>query len=420
MAASLPNPWPGAVTAPSIITGQISQSSSYAAATDSRLNEVEQVQKGLVWYNPQVSPLLRISSRAKNPRTVENTRFYHLEQQRLPRSITLDASAAVEAGTATTPTKLKISSSHMSRLRVNDLLYNTSTDDVCLVTAKDDSDTISVTANIGNASPSGTLYANSQVLFQIGNAYLDGEGLQGSLQVVEDEKIFYCQIFKDVINQSRRFQQTAFYSGDPKSNARQACEFEHTLSQEYAMFLGKPDLKLEGGKLRGFMGGINHYASVNRVDFGGDTTVTKAFIDSVMIGAMKDGKNGYENREMASKTLFGSAKWIAALNSVGEAQIRVIEPSQKTFGLRISQYQGSWGVLNFINTPVLNVPGLSQYAFVLDLDHIRPAYFKGGQTGFKDNVDTKAIDGERGYYLTDRSMIVELASAHTVLENFGG
>lgn len=415
MSASLPNPWPGAITAPTLKTGQISQGSFYSAATDRRLNEIEQVQKGLVWYNPQVSPLLRISSRAKNPRTVENTRFYHLEKQKLPRSISLDASAAVEAGSATTPTKLKISSSHMDRVRVNDLLYNTTTGDVCLVTAKDDADTISVTANIGNASPSGTLYANSQTLLQIGNAYLDGEGLQGSVQVVEDERIFYCQIFKDVINQTRRFQQTAFYSGDPKSLGRQDAEFEHTLSQEYAMFLGKPDLKLESGKLRGFMGGLNHYADVNRVDFGGDTSVTKAFIDSVMIGAMKEGKNGYENREMASKTLFGSAKWIAALNKVGEDQIRVIEPSQKTFGLKISQYQGSWGVLNFVNTPVLNVSGLDGYAFVLDLDHVRPAYFKGGQTSFTPDADTKATDGQRGFYLTDRSMIVELKAAHTVL-----
>jgi hypothetical protein len=419
MAAALPSPWPGAIAAPDLQTGQLTQSTLYNAATDVRLDEVEQVQKGLVWYNPQVSPLLRISSRAKNPRTVENTRFYHLEQQRLPRTIALDASAAVEAGTATTPTALKINPAHMDRIRVNDLLYNTSTGDVALVTAKTDADTIAVTANIGDSSPSGTLYANSQSLLQIGNAYLDGEGLQGSVQVVEDEKMFFCQIFKDVINQSRRFQQTAFYSGDPKSRGRQQAEFEHTLSQEYAMFLGKPDLKLESGKLRGFMGGVNHYASINRVDFDGDTTVTKAFIDQVMIGAMKEGKNGYENREMASKTLFGSAKWISALNTVGESQIRVIEPSQKTFGLKISQYQGSWGVLNFVNTPVLNSPGLDQYAFILDLDHVRPAYFKGGNTSFTPDADTKATDGQRGFYLTDRSFIVELAAAHTVLENLG-
>ena len=419
MAASLPSPWPAGPTAPSLQTGQLTQSTLYSTAADVRLDEVQQVQKGLVWYNPQSAPLLRISNRAKNPRTVENTRFFHLEQQRLPRTIVLDGSAAVEAGTATTPTKLKITAAHADRIRVNDLLWNTSTGDICLVTAKDDADTISVTANVGDDSPSGTLYANGQSLLQIGNAYLDGEGLQGSVQVVEDERQFYCQIFKDVINQSRRFQQTAFYSGDPKSRGRQQAEFEHTLSQEYAMFLGKPDLKLENSKLRGFMGGVNYYANVNRVDFDGDTTVTKAFFDQVMIGAMRYGKNGYENREMATKTFFGSQKWIAALNTVAEAQIRVLEPSEKTFGLRISQYQGSWGVLNFVNTPILNEPGLSQYGFILDLDHVRPAYFKGGQTSFTPDADTKATDGQRGFYLTDRSFIVELQAAHTVLENLG-
>jgi hypothetical protein len=414
MAHSLPSPWPGYVNDATVKTDQIGQG-VITGTTAADLNEITQIQKGLVWYNPSVAPLLRITSKVKNSRSVENSRFYHQEKQRLPRTVTGAAANFVLTGTATTPLTLTVDDT--SKVRVNDLLYNATSGDVCRVTAINSSTVIAVAANIGDSSPSGTLYANDDLLENIGNAYLDGSASGTPFHVVEDEKIFYTQIFKDSIEQTDRYQKTALYEGDPWTNARKQLEQEHLLSIEYACFFGKPDIVRDAttGKLTTYMGGLNTYFDVNRVDFNGDTSTTKAFFDSVMVGAMREGHSGYENKELATKTLFCSQRWLAVLNSFSDNAIRVVEPSESTYGLRIMQYQGSWGVLNVVNAPVLNRDSFAGFGFITDLEHVRQANFKGRDTKFEDNIQLPDVDGRKAQYVSDKSLCVELRPAHTVL-----
>jgi hypothetical protein len=414
MAHSLPSPWPGYVNSATVKTDQIGQG-VITGNTTADLNEITQIQKGLVWYNPSVAPLLRITSKVKNSRSVENSRFYHQEKQRLPRTVTGAAANFVAAGTATTPTQLLVDAT--DKVRVNDLLYNATSGDICRVSAIVDATNITVVANIGDSSPSGTLYANDDVLENIGNAYLDGSASGTPFHVVEDEKIFYTQIFKDSIEQTDRYQKTALYEGDSWTNARKQLEQEHLLSIEYACFFGKPDIVRDTstGKLTTYMGGLNTYFDVNRVDFNGDTSTTKAFFDSVMVGAMREGHSGYENKELATKTLFCSQRWMAALNSFSDNAIRVVEPSEQTYGLRIMQYQGSWGVLNIVNAPVLNRDSFAGFGFIVDLEHVRQANFKGRDTKFEDNIQLPDVDGRKAQYISDKSMCVELRPAHTAL-----
>ena len=424
MAAALPNPWPGAYTAPGVRTSQVAQGvvkynagapTSGSVADTVALNEIAQVEKGLVWFNPNIAPFLRLLTKLKNPRSVAGPRFYHLEKQRLPRSATIDGIT----GSATTVTGLSLGAGEATRYRVNDLLYNVNTGDIALVTAITDDDDIVVGSNVGNESPSGTLWATGNKVINIGNAYLDGSGAGSPIHVIKDEKLFFCQIFKDSIEQSDRYQKTELYEGNSWTNARKQLEFEHLLSIEHAMFLGKPSVVRDSatGKLRFTMGGLKYYANVNQVDFGADTAVTKAFMDSVYEEALRMGQSGFENKEMATKTQFCSQKWLRALNTVAEAQIRIIEPSQKTFGLRISQYQGSWGVVNLINAPVLNQPGLTGESYIVDLEHLRPANFKGRDTRFKSDIQSPDLDGDKGTYISDKSLVVEVAPSHTRLFN---
>ncbi|MGH2362458.1 MAG: SU10 major capsid protein [bacterium] len=415
MAASLPSPWPGAITAPTVLKDvQIAQGVP-SGNTTAQLNEIAQVQKGLVWYNPNVAPLTRLSTKLKNPRVVENSRFFHLEKQRLPR-----ASAVVAlTGGAQTPTDMTVTATHGSRFRVGDLIYNAGSGkgDIALITSFVSADKFNVTSNIGDSSPAATSWEVADPLVNIGNAYEDGSTAGISFAVVEDERSFYCQIFKDAIEYSDRYQKTALYEGDPWGNARKQLEQEHLLGIEYASFLGKPSLAQSGStdKFTTTMGGVDFYADVNRVDFNGDSTISKAFFDSVMLGAMQEGHSGFENKEMANKTLFGSMRFIAALNAMADDQIRVVEASEKTYGLRLAQYQGSWGVLNIINAPVLNKTGLQDRAYILDLEHVRPANFKGRDTSFEDRIETPGTDGRKAQYLSDKSLIVELKAAHTAL-----
>lgn len=430
MAHSLPSPWPGAYAEPTVNTDQIGQGviagtsgGTIAQAYGTRLDEVLQVQKGLVWFNPSVAPLLRLITKLKNSKSVENSRYYHLEKQRLPRKVTGDAAAFVAAGTAQTPTELKVDDT--SKIRVNDLLFNTTSQDISLVTAIVSATNISVTSNIGDDSyvaPSPS-YSNSDVLYNIGNAYLDGSGAGTPLHIVEDEKTFYLQIFKDAIEFSDRYLKTELYQGDPWANARKQLEQEHMLNMEHAFFFGRPSVTRDPttGKLTTTTGGLNHYLDVNRIDFNGDASTTKAFIDSVMIESMREGHSGFENKEMATKTMFASHKWLKVFNQFGDnANIyRVVEPSEKTFGLRLMQYQGSWGLLNVINAPVLNRPELSEFAFVLDLEHLRRANFKGRDTKYDDNIQLPDADSRKAQYLSDCGLCVELTPAHTVFENLG-
>jgi hypothetical protein len=344
---------------------------------------------------------------------VEASRHYHLEKQRLPRKLTV---TAVQG--ATTPTYIDASAADVAKARVGDVLYNTNTGDIFEVTEKTSATRLTGTANIGDGAPSGTLWAIGNVVYNIGNVYLDGSGAGSPLQVVEDEKVFYLQIFKDAIEQSDRYQKTALYEGDPWANARKQLEQEHLLNIEHAFFFGKPDIKRDSttGKLKTYAGGLNHYCNVNRVDFNGDASTTKAFIDTVMVEAMREGHSGFENKEMATKTMLASHKWLSAFNAFGDnsSVYRVVDPSEKTFGLRLMQYQGSWGVLNVINAPVLNKPEFAEFAFILDFEHLRQANFKGRDTKFEDNIQLPDADSRKAQYISDKGLVVEVAPAHTV------
>jgi hypothetical protein len=81
------------------------------------------------------------------------------------------------------------------------------------------------------------------------------------------------------------------------------------------------------------------------------------------------------------------------------------------------QYQGSWGVLNVLNAPVLNRDSFAGYGFIVDLEHLRQANFKGRDTKFEDNIQLPDVDGRKAQYISDKSMVVELQPAHTVLFN---
>jgi len=413
MPASLPTPWPGAYPAPGVITdAQIAQG-VISGDTTAQLNEIAQVQKGLVWFNPNIAPFQRLTNKLKNPRVVENSRFFHLEKQRLPR----ESAIVATTGGTTSPTALTLTASTGARFRVNDLLLNADTGDIALITSFASADVVNVTSNIGDSTPPVLAWNAADAVINIGNAYEDGSTAGVSFLVVEDERNFFCQIFKDSIEQSRRYINTALYEGDPWVNARKQLEQEHLLGLEYAAILGKPSLQQSGtnDKFTTTMGGLDFYADVNVVDFGGDSTISKAFFDSVMVEALREGHSGFENQELANKTLFGSHRFVAALNAMADDQIRVVEPSEKTYGLRLMQYQGSWGLLNVIVDPILNKPSLADRAYIVDLDHVRPAEFRGGATKFEDNIQTPGTDGRKAQYLSDKSLVVEIRPAHTKL-----
>jgi hypothetical protein len=413
---AVPSPWPGAYAAPAVRTTMVAQG-VITGDTTAKLNEISQVKKGLVWFNPSAAPFLRVSKKLKGSRAVENARFYHLEKQTMPRTVTVDGIT----GTATTVTGLSLGADEASRLRVNDLLFNTATGDIALVTAVTDADDIVVTSNIGNDSPSGTLWAVTNVLLVIGSAYLDGSGAGAPIHVIEDEKLFYCQIFKDAIEESDRYTKTALYEGDPWTNARKQLEFEHLLSMENANFFGKASIVRDSvtGKLRTTMAGLRALVNTNVVDVS-TGVISKVWLDKILAESMRQGHSGYENKEMAVKTGFFSQRYLSAFNSIAEAQIRIIEPSEKTFGLRIAQYQGSWGVLNLLNAPVLNRPEVSGEGYILDMEHIYPCNFKGRDTSFKSNIQDPDADSIKGTYLSDKSLVVEIPPAHTRFFGYPG
>lgn len=418
---SLPSPWPGTYTAPAIDQRMVAQgvlhgtsSSTEAAAFGSALNEIPQIKKGLVWFNPSIAPFLRVSSKLKGSRSVESARFYHLEKQSFPRTVQVASVAGADADT--TPDHITFDSGHGARLRVNDLLFNTTSGDVALVTKVADggAETIECTSNIGNASPSGALWADNHVCIIIGSAYLDGATSGAPIHVVEDEKLYYCQIFRDSIKQSDRYQKTALVEGDPWTNARKQLEFEHLLGIENALFFGKASVSRDSttGQLRTTMAGLRSLVNTNVVDCS-TGTVSKTFVDKIMAEAMRQGHSGFENKELATKTGYFSMRWLQLLNQVAENKLQIVEPSEKTFGLRIAQYQGAWGVLNLLNAPVLNRSEVAGEGYVLDMEHIYPANFKGRDTKFKSNIGEVDGDYDKAEYISDKSLVVEVSPAHT-------
>jgi hypothetical protein len=346
--------------------------------------------------------------------TVKNYKHTLLEKQPLPRTATIDGIT----GTATTATALSFGTGEAFRFRVGDILKNLTTGDICLVTAVSDEDDVTVTSNIGNGSPSGTLWAATNVVMQIGNAQIDGADAGAPVHVIEDEKSFYTQIFYDIKKITRRYENTELFEGNPWTNMRKEAEFEHLKSIEYARFFGKGSVTQDSttNRLRTTMAGLDSLITTNAIDLASNTTFSKDFFDSVLVEAMRQGHNGFDNAEMATKTLLCSHKIANVIGKFPDSAIRVLDPSEKTYGLRIAQYQGTWGVLNIINAPVLNQAAtINGLGYILDLAHIKPLTHAGGATRWEDNIQSPAAMNERSEagYVSDVGIVLELNAAHT-------
>ena len=421
-APALPTTWPGATTAPTV-RGTAANKSIIAQGvlsgnTTPKTNEVPQVQRGLVWWNPGIASLTRLMSQMKAPRkTSKSYRYTLLEKQPLPRTATI---ASVTGG-ATSPSAIKFAANEAYRFRAGDLLRNMTTGDICRVTAISDDDDITCTPNIGDGAPSGDLWVAAQVVMQIGNAQVDGALVGAGVHVVEDEKTFYTQILFDALDTTRRYEDTELFEGNHWTNARKAAEMEHLKSIEYARFLGKASVAADAtsGRLLSTMAGLKALINVNVIDMASNTTFTKAFWDSAMGEIMRQGKNGFDNKEMATKTLVASHKMCGVFSSFADSAIRVLEPSQKTYGLAITQYKSPHGILNIINAPVLNQnAGVAALGFVLDLAHIFPIQMGSkGATRFEDNIQDPRYGGEvhAGAYISDVGIGAEVIPAHTAI-----
>ena len=385
-------------TAPGMVTGfrDPSQMASGRVIAD--------VSNRMLFWEPNATPLCTLTAAIRAKRKVHQYRYDWFEQEPYPRESTV--SAASVAGSAT----VVVSAGQGSRIAKHYVLKNLRTMEEILVTGIS-TDTLTVDRAIGGVNSADM--AAGDTLLWLFTAYEDGSGA-GTMKTVVDAGIYnFTQIIRTPFGFTGRQENTDYYAGSDVANTRRAMSIEHKKHIEFMMFFGQRHTRTgANGFVQSFSGGLEHFIQSNIWDLGGNPPTEDAAIE-VMEYHMKYGEGGNLSRGGdATKMLFASPRWMTYINSWVKDRVQY-RPVDKRIGLVAGYFDTAHGTIALMKAPMF-VGALSEFAFLVDPNHIRYVYHQGRDTKLIDNIQANDVDGSEEEYRSDVGVEVGVEGAHAI------
>jgi len=352
---------------------------------------------------PEAAPFYTILNAARETRTVGNFVYHSQVKQMFPRN------AAVDGQVVAPVTGFDVATDQGKRFSPSDIVLNVTSGDLVLVTDVS-TDTITCVANWG-ATGDGSNFEDADPLVIVGNAIADGASAPQAKSVLEDVVENYTQIQRTPCYMTGRFENTDLYSGDPRAYEKHWAQIEHARSLEGIWFFSKKGWELPAAEagLRTTTNGLLNSITTNVYDS------TSALPDKIGFDAwagdvMRYGKGGFQTGSR-KKTLFCPMSMALHIESWADDLIR-LQPSDTTFGLRLSIYKAAYGDILIAPTPILSEPGTDHWSFMVDLNHIAIAAHKNRNTKFLPNRQGNSEDAMLGEYFSDVGLDIDMEFAH--------
>lgn len=305
--------------------------------------------------------------------TVEAIKREWLEDEIVPEAVLMTETLT------TGETSLAVDTGHGNYVGVDDLLWVTDlafTERVMRVTAVTDSSTIVVERNeVGTADTITT----GTVLLRLGNAMAQGSNTSQSKNTVEVLRTNSIQRVKKSFTLTKEATNVATYGDDPLSYQRRKSLLELMREIEYINFFGEGEAgdglvenATAASRNPNIASGLYNFINDNapsalKYDENGgalDETLFRNFI-----------RDSYLNKgphEPGMKVLFAAPSIISDLEGFHDANLQ-IKPVDTTGGVKVRQWQTSFGDINIVNHPLLSSPtGTSNknWAFLVDLQDL--------------------------------------------------
>jgi uncharacterized protein DUF5309 len=359
----------------------------------------------ILLYLPSATPLLSLTGKMRGKRTTTQYRFDLLYQDEEPR--TAQATAATAAGVTTIP----VASGQGARLPKFALLLNPRTGETVWVTGSHTgTDSVPVTRGIGSTAVD--ILAGDTFVFTR-TAYEDGSGKGDLISAIESQDFNYTEIVKTPYGVTGRQNNTKLYGGKDLAHLRKIKGIEHAKSLEFQLFHGtRSSFNGTGGHLVTTSGGLDYYIKSNVWNLDGTVPTERAFVEMLEEG-MKWGRGGNLDGSR-TKWLLHSSRWATEINSWGNDRIR-ITPKEKVLGLDVKEFLSPHGRVMLVVDPILDYY-FPDRAYLLDLNHVRPAVFQGRDTKIMRDIQDNDVDGTEELILTDSGVEVELEASHVLIK----
>ncbi len=390
---------PAPRTEPTVISGT-------RAPEDQLSNRlVIDMQDKILLFMPEATPFLTLTGKIKGKRKANSSKFEWMEKDFKPRKITISGAQD------DTTTAIEVGATDDDKLSVNDIIRNTRTGEVILVSAVG-SDAFTAVRNIGGG---GAAMESGDICVILGSSYPDNSLKGTSKSIQEYANYNYTQIFRTPFDFSGRDLQTEMYGGDDKMNETKWQAIEHKRSIEYSFFFGKRHLIAAAGgvKARSFTGGLEWAINTNIWNVGGVGLNTRTFNEFLEEG-LRWGKGGRQQAGAAKKYLLASSRWLTEINSWAEQKLeyRVLDSS---IGFAAMEYKSPHGIVYLVPAPLLDEYH-PDYAFLCDFNHLDYAYMRGRDTKLLSGREENDRDGEAFEYFSDCGLQVQDERAHSLLK----
>jgi len=338
---------------------------------------------------PNAAPLYVLVSKL-NKRVAINTTFQWLEDVLNPSWVTLGVSASANE------TALTASYSYINKY---DVLKVIETGELMLCTAVTTT-AVTVTRSWGDTAAADTLTTYNILI--LGPAMAEGETnsnlVTKSTQSVA--KSNYLQIFRKSVEITKTLANSELYGGNDRNYQRKKKGIEFLRDLERSFLFGE-DIESTTGvtHARRTTAGLDHYISTNSTTSVG--TMTESEFETALRTVFRYGSN--------SRYLFCAPLVISVISQWAQGKLQMF-PSDKTYGVAITQYLSPHGTVNLVKEVMLEHATVSStsyyagYCYFVELEDIVYRYLQNRDVQMETDIQTPGDDTLKDQYLCEVGM----------------
>lgn len=356
----------------------------------------------IFYVDPSASPFTLLTSRSGD-KPAHNPRFEWYEKDLRPKIDAINAGGGYTAG----DTALTVDNA--LTFQVNDVVLVARTGETMRV-ASIAAPVITVVRGTGETSAAALV--DNDDLFVIGSAWREGADAGIPDEWQEVQKFNFTEIFRRPFGVSRTRQGTSLLVGDnPRSQLRAEKAIEHAIDIERAFMFGER-AEFTTGETRRQTRGFNKWATSNVKDVSG--TLTENELEDWLADVFDATSAG------DSRLLLASAKVCSVFDQLAAGRLQMV-PSDKTYGIAVSQYQTSHGSLNIVKHRLMESGTkdvlAGERAWAIDPKMLTMRTFVNGRTKLRTDVQVPGVDGWIDEYLTETGLQFKVPAVHGVLKN---
>lgn len=298
----------------------------------------------------------------------------------------------------------------VANLKIGMSLFVESVGEVVWVTAVN---TVGQTFDVerGKGSTAASI-GDGAALYAIGNHHQEGASAPESMIEAPTVVTNFTQIFRDSYKLTGTAAETRLrYVDKPKIEYRRETLERHAIGMELGMLFGSGVEDTSGAEPERTTRGCFFYITSNMTDFGG--TVSEGSWDTFLESVFQQGSN--------EKLLLCGSRSMLVVHQLarfaGMTQFPMT-PTDRTFGMRLREYQTFNGMLQILQHPLLSKhPEFQDWAFVLDMTKLRYRFIRNRDTVFRENIQANDADSQIDEYKTESGLELQHQITHGLAQN---